>query len=104
MANIIRWQLELGDEVVAKIIDEHAYEFPWATGRVVDSPGFERFKDYFDSAEDRQWSDDLEVISAEIEAKGDFILRDLQTGKISSSVILHQLADNMVCFRSNSFG
>jgi hypothetical protein len=100
MADITRWQLELGDEVVAKIIDEHAYEFPWARGRLVDSPGFERFKDYFDSAEDGRWSEDLEVLSAEIEARGDFILRDLQTGTISSSVILYNFADNIVCFRS----
>jgi hypothetical protein len=100
MADLIRWQLELGDEVIAKIIDEHAYEFPWSRGRLVDSPGFERFKDYFARAEDGRWSEDLEVLSAEIEAQGDFTLRDLQTGTISSSVILHEFDDNIVVFRA----
>jgi hypothetical protein len=99
MADIIRWQLELGDEVIAQIIDEHAYEFPWATGRLVDSPRFERFKDYFNSAEDGRWNEDLEVLGTEIQTRGDFILRDLKTGAIRSSVSLYEGCDNTVYFR-----
>jgi hypothetical protein len=100
--DIIRWQLELGDEVIGQIIDEHAYEFPWAIGRLVDDSKFERFRGYlnFDyNDEDRVWSESLEEFSEEIKARGGFILRDLETGMVESDIILYDYGNNLVCFR-----
>lgn len=91
MAEAIRWHLELGGEVVARIADANEYEFPWTYGVLVDSPEFERSRPYFTDPDD--WPEDdpaIEALCGEVDARGDFTLRDLQTGQIYPRMWLNQ--------------
>jgi hypothetical protein len=91
MAEAIRWHLELGDEVIARIADAHEYEFPWTYGVVVPSSEFERFRQYFTDSE--TWPEDdpaIEALCAEVNSRGGFRLRDLETGRAYESVTLNQ--------------
>jgi hypothetical protein len=87
----IRWQLELGGKVIAKIADAKEYEFPWTYGIIVDSPEFERFRRFFTDPDD--WADndpELEALTAEVHSKGEFLLRNLQTGKLHHPFRMNQ--------------
>jgi hypothetical protein len=95
----VRWQLELAGEVVA-CINADEYEFPWTYGRLVDSPGFERFRRYFTDPED--WPDDdpeLEALCREVQDGGGFVLRDLSTGMTYRGVCLNHDGGQVVWFR-----
>jgi hypothetical protein len=87
MAEPIRWHLELGGEVIARIADADDYDFPWTYGRLVDSPGFERFRLFFSDTDD--WPEDdaeLEAICGEVQNRGGFVLRDLKTGEVHENL------------------
>jgi hypothetical protein len=91
MVVMVRWHLELGDEVIARIADAREYEFPWTYGVVVDSPEFERFRSYFTDPD--KWLDDdpvMETMCAEVQSRGGFLLRDFQTGLVHQPVTINQ--------------
>src|SRR5262245_4587665 len=91
MAEVIRWHLELGGEVIARIADAGEYDFPWTYGRLVESPGFERFRPYFTDPDD--WPEDdpaIEALCAEVHSRGGFVLHDFQTGEVHQGVRLNQ--------------
>jgi hypothetical protein len=46
LPSVMRWQLELDKEVIARI-DVDEFDFPFTYGQLVDSPLFERFRRYF---------------------------------------------------------
>jgi hypothetical protein len=95
------WHLELGDEVIAKL-QLRSYEFPWIDADIVDSPKFERYRSYFSDFEDWPETPEFEALKAEIEAKGDFRLRDQDTGKVEERVTLYENGDS-VTFRFAPF-
>jgi len=91
MADVIRWHLELGGEVIARISDAREYEFPWTYGVVVASPQFERFRPYFTDPD--TWPDDDPAMNAlcdEVASRGGFLLRDFQTGVVHQPVTFNQ--------------
>lgn len=99
MVEPIRWQLELGDEVVARV-DADEYDFPFTYGRLVDSPSFERFRLYF--TDSNYWPDDdpeLEVLCEEIQARGRFVLRDMSSGVAYQGVCLNHDGGHVIWFR-----
>lgn len=89
MAQSVRWHLELGNEVVARVADAGEYDFPWTHGRLVESPGFERFRVYF--TDPNEWPDDpaLESLCGEVHSHGGFTLRDFQTGVVYPGIRLN---------------
>ena len=92
------WQLELGGEVVGRIVAD-AYEFPWTYGNLVDSPQFERFRTYFTNEDD--WPEDdpaFEKLCGEINSKGGFAIREVSTNTLYRGVRLNQEKD-VVWFR-----
>lgn len=99
MAADIRWHLELGGEVVARIADANTYEYPWTYGTLVDSPEFERFRPYFTDPEG--WADDdpaMEALCGEVQHRGWFVLRDLKTGELHRGFLFNQ-DEELVWFR-----
>lgn len=91
MVEAVRWHLELGGEVIARIADVGEYEFPWTYGVVVESPEFERFRPYFTDPE--TWPDDdpnMEALCREVDSRRGFLLRDFQTGVEHQPVTLNQ--------------
>jgi hypothetical protein len=87
------WQLELGGEVVATF-SEFRYEFPWHHAGIVNSPKFDRFRDFFLENDDRPWdSQEFEDLYDEISSKGDFILRYMNRNITYNYVILHYEGD-----------
>jgi hypothetical protein len=95
------WQLELGDEVIAKL-QLRSYEFPWIDADIVDSSKFERYRSYFSEFEDWQETPEFDDLQAEIEAKGDFRLRDIDTGTVENGVTMYENGD-FVTFRFAPF-
>ena len=96
---VVRWQLELGDEVVARI-DADEFDFPFTYGRLVDSPTFERFRRYFTDAND--WPEDdvqLEALCGEVQESGGFLLREMPTGVAYCNVCLNHDGEQVVWFR-----
>lgn len=96
MSEAIRWQLELGGEVIARILDAHDYEFPWTYGKLFESPGFERFRVYFTDPE--YWPNDdpaIEALCSEVQDRGGFVLRDFQTGQSHPGIIFNQRAESV---------
>jgi hypothetical protein len=95
--DLIRWHLELGGEVIARI-DAEDYDFPWIYGRLVDSPAFERFRVYF--ADEDSWPETpkFDALIAEIRAKGRFVLREVPTDLSYRSFRLNQEGE-VVWFR-----
>lgn len=96
MPETVRWYLELGAEVIARIADGNEYEFPWTCGRLVESPDFERFRTYFTDPDD--WKDDdpvTEELCREVQSCGGFVLRDLQTGEVYHGIRLNQRAESV---------
>lgn len=88
---IIRWHLELGGEVIARIVDAHEYEFPWTYGFVADSPAFERFRPYHTDSD--TWPIDdpvIEALCAEVHARGGFVLRDIHDGTVYPDMKVNQ--------------
>jgi hypothetical protein len=99
MEGVVRWQLELGDKVIARI-DADEYDFPFTYGRLVDSPAFERFRRYF--TDDNDWPDDdpqLEALCGEVHDQGCFILREMPTGVAYRGVCLNHDGEQVVWFR-----
>jgi hypothetical protein len=99
--NTIRWQLELGGDIIAEIIDQDQHDFPWDYGRLVDDTKFKRFANYFHYLEEENWNDcadDIKAISEEVSSLGGFILRDLKTGK-THEPILYDFGNLFVWFR-----
>jgi hypothetical protein len=99
MAGVVRWQLELGGEVVARV-DADEYDFPFTYGRLVESPAFERFRRYFTDPND--WPDDdpgLEALCGEVRARGGFVLRELAAGMAYRGVCLSHDGGEVVWFR-----
>jgi hypothetical protein len=95
----VRWQLELGDEVVARI-DADDYYFPFTYGRLVDSPAFERFRLYF--TDDNDWPEDdpqLEALCGEVHDRSGFLLREMTTGVAYRGVCLNHDGGEVVWFR-----
>ena len=95
----VRWQLELGGEVVAQI-DATEFDFPFTYGRLMDSPGFDRFRPYF--ADDTDWPDDdpeFEALCGEVQNRGGFVLRELPAGAVYRSVCLNHDGKYGVWFR-----
>jgi hypothetical protein len=96
---IVRWHLELGDEVVARI-DADEFSFPFTYGRLVNSPQFERFRQYFTDPND--WPDDddaLEKLCSEVQSHGRFVLRDTSSGIVYEGVCLNHDGTDVVWFR-----
>jgi hypothetical protein len=96
MAKAIRWHLELGGEIVARIADTDEYDFPWTYGVLVESPGFERFRPYFTNPDD--WPEDdpaIEALCGEVHARGGFALRDFQTGALHQGIRLNQRGESV---------
>ena len=90
------WQLELAEEIIATF-SEVRTEFPWYHGKIVNSPKFELYRDFF--SEDKLWdSQEFEDLFYEISSKGDFVLRNISTNTIHNNVILHE-DGNFVSFR-----
>jgi hypothetical protein len=99
MAPIVRYQLELGGEVVARI-DVLGHEFPFTYGRLVDSPAFERFRRYF--TDDNDWAEDdpeIEALCGEIQDCGGFLLREMLSGVFYRGVCLNHDGSEGVWFR-----
>lgn len=99
MPEVIRWQPELGGEVVARI-DADDYSFPFTYGRLVGSPGFERFRRYF--TDDNDWPEDdaeLEAVCGEVMDRGRFVLRDVPAGVVYGGVCLNHDGGDGVWFR-----
>ncbi len=99
MSHTVRYHLELGGEVVARI-DADEYDFPWTYGRLVDSPAFERFRRYF--TDDNDWPDDdpeLEALCGEVQDKGRFVLRNVASGDAYQGVCLNHDGGGVVWFR-----
>jgi hypothetical protein len=99
MAGVVRWQLELDREVVARI-DADDYSFPFTYGRLVESPAFERFRRYF--TDDNDWPDDdpeLEALCGEVQARGRFVLREMPSGVAYRGVCLNHDGGEVVWFR-----
>ncbi len=95
----VRWQLELGGAVVARI-DAEEYDFPWTHGRLVDSPAFDRFRPYFSNSDN--WPDDdpeFEALCGEVDAAGGFVLRELPGGTVYGGVCLNHDGGQVVWFR-----
>jgi hypothetical protein len=95
----VRWELELGGEVIARI-DANEYEFPFTYGCLVESPEFERFRPYF--ADPDAWPDDdkeFEALCGEIVARGGFLLREVASGVTYRGVCLNHDDGNVVWFR-----
>jgi hypothetical protein len=97
MGTVVRWQLELGGEVISRI-DADDYEFPWTYGRLVDSPGFDRFRVFFGNPDDWPETPEFEALCREITAKGDFALREVPAAAVYRSVTLRQEGE-VVWFR-----
>jgi hypothetical protein len=96
MAETVRWHLELGGDVIARIADAHDYEFPWTYGTLVNSPEFERFRPYFTDPDD--WLDDdqaIEALCGEVHSSGGFVLRDFQTGQVHPNFRLNQREESV---------
>jgi hypothetical protein len=100
MSQEIRWHLELGGELIARISDLHSYEFPWTYGELVDSPKFERFRVYFNDPE--TWPEDdpeIEKLCGEVHVRGGFLLKDRWTGLEYREITLNHDNDVGVWFR-----
>jgi hypothetical protein len=95
------WHLEFGDEVIAKL-QLQSYEFPWIHATIVDSAKFERYRSYFSEIEGWSETPEFEALWAEIEAKGNFRLRDPDTGKVEEGVTLYA-SDDFATFRFAPF-
>lgn len=99
MSKVVRWHLELGDEIVARI-DADEFSFPFTYGVLVDSPAFERFRRYF--TDDTTWPEDdeeLEALCGEVDDRDDFVLRDTSTGVAYGGVCLNHNGGQIVWFR-----
>ncbi|MCC7423873.1 MAG: hypothetical protein IT428_26715 [Planctomycetaceae bacterium] len=95
----VRWQLELGDMVIARI-DADSYSFPFTYGRMVGSPAFERFRLYFSDPDN--WPDDdpqFEALCREIRDRGRFVLREMTSGIAYRGVCLNHDGRDVVWFR-----
>lgn len=95
----VQWQLELGDEVVARI-NAHEYDFPFTYGRLIDSPVFERFRPYF--TDDNDWPENdtqLQALCGEVRERGGFLLREIPTGIAYGGVCLNHDGGQVVWFR-----
>lgn len=88
------WHLKLGGTLIATL-HATAFEFPWTHGRLVDSPGFERFRTYF--SDDEQWPDarEFEDLCAEIQRSGRFCIANPATGEHFGDVCLHHDGDHV---------
>jgi hypothetical protein len=95
------WHLEFGDEVIAKL-QLQSYEFPWIHATIVDSAKFERYRSYFSEIEGWSETPEFEALLTEIEAKGNFRLRDPDTGKVEEGVTLYA-SDDFATFRFAPF-
>jgi hypothetical protein len=96
---VVRWQLELGNEVIAQI-DADEYVFPFTYGTLVESPEFERFRRFFTDCND--WPDDdeeLEALCGEVGARGNFVVRDMCSGVAYAGVCLNHSGGQVVWFR-----
>lgn len=99
MAPIACYRLELGGEVIARI-DAETREFPWAYGRLADSPAFERFRRYFADESDRADDDpEIEALCGEIAGRGGFMLREMPSGTLYRGVRLNHDGGEGVWFR-----
>jgi hypothetical protein len=95
------WHLELGDEVIAKL-QYQSCEFPWIDAEIVDASKFDRYRSYFSDIEDWPETPEFENLRAEIEAKGYFRLRDVETGNVEDMITLYDGGD-FVTFRFAPF-
>ena len=90
------WQLELEEEIIATFSDVWT-EFPWYHGKIVNSPKFELYRDFF--SDDKLWDlQEFEDLFYKISSKGDFILRDISTNAIYDNAMLYE-DGNFVSFR-----
>jgi hypothetical protein len=99
MREVVRWHLELGGQLVARI-DADEYDFPWTYGLLVDSPEFERFRRYF--TDDTGWPDDdpeLDALLGEVRDRGGFVFREVPTGVVYRNVMLNHDGGSVVWFR-----
>lgn len=99
MVEVVRWQLELGTEIIARI-DADEYDFPFTYGQLVDSPEFERFRRYF--TDDNDWLEEdqeLEALCGEVLDRGGFVLREVPSGVVYQGVCLNHNGRQVVWFR-----
>jgi hypothetical protein len=91
------WQLELGDEIIARL-QEKSIDFPWINAKLLESPKFERFREYF--SDDELWPDsnEFEALCGEVRSKGRFVLRNLETNTIYENITLNHVGE-FVWFR-----
>ncbi len=97
--NLVRYQLELGGEVIARI-NAGERDFPWTYGRLVDSPAFERFRRFF--TDEADWPDDdpeLDALCSDVQSRGGFVLQDMSSGVAYQGVRLNHDGGNSVWFR-----
>ena len=89
MSHSADWQLELGHEVIAEILNDGT-DFPWTYGKLIDPSKFDRFRCYF--SDDDTWPEtsEFDALLDEIRAKGGFILKNLRTGESFGSIRLNQ--------------
>ena len=96
---IVCYHLGLGGEVAARV-DVEGYEYPFAYGRLVDSPAFERFRRYF--TDDDDWAEDdpeIEALCGEVQGRGGFMLREMSSGTLYRGVCLNHDGREGVWFR-----
>lgn len=88
------WQLHLGGTLIATILCD-TFEFPWTHGKLLNSPGFERFRVYFSDDESWPETQEFDDLCAEIRRCGEFSISNTETGERFSNVTLNQSGDHI---------
>jgi hypothetical protein len=95
---MIIWQLELGNEIIAKLAEEESNDWPWINARLLDSVNFERFRVFFSDEDAWPETQEFEDLCAEIRIKGNFVMRNMETNTSYKNLRLNHDGD-FVWFR-----
>lgn len=88
------WQLYLGDTLIATIRC-NAFEFPWTHGKLISSPGFDRFRVYFSDEDSWPETQEFDDLCEEIDRRGEFSISNTETGERFNNVRLNQSGDQV---------